>query len=176
MAVVVRTTLPEAQVIPALRDALRRTDADLPATRLGSMTSLVDLATSRDRLYAVLLAIFAGTALLLASLGLYGVMASLVEQRRREIAIRVAIGGQPGTIRWLVMREGLAITLAGLVAGSAAAAATAQLLTTLLFGIEPGDPATWAAIAAIVIAVTVLASWAPLRRAVRVDPIDALRE
>ncbi|MBC7897869.1 MAG: ABC transporter permease [Cytophagaceae bacterium] len=176
MALVVRTSMPETAVLAALRDALRRADPELPATRLGTMVSLVDEATARDRFYAVLLMIFAGTALLLASLGLYGVMASLVEQRKREIAIRVAVGGPPGTIRWLVMREGLAITLVGLVAGGLAAAATARVLTSLLFGITPGDPTTWGAIAMIVIAVTALASWAPLRRAVRVDPIDALRE
>jgi predicted permease len=176
MAVVVRTSMPHSAVLPALRDALRRADPELPATRLGTMTSLVDQATARDRFYAVLLTIFAGTALLLASLGLYGVMSSLVEQRKREIAIRVAVGGAPSTIGWLVMREGLTITVVGLVVGAAAAAATTRLLASLLFGIAPGDPATWATIAAIVIAVTALAAWAPLRRAVRVDPIEALRE
>ncbi|MEW5915297.1 MAG: ABC transporter permease [Gemmatimonadota bacterium] len=175
MAVVFKAALSPNAAIPLLRDALRRTDPQLPASRIGPLTALVDAATATDRFYAVVIAAFAGTALLLASFGLYGVMASLVEQRRREIGIRAAMGGTPAAIRWLVMREGVAVTLVGLAAGSIAAFWSTRLLSRLLFGVQPTDPLTYAAIALTVLVVTALAAYAPLRRATRISPIEALR-
>jgi putative ABC transport system permease protein len=175
MAVVVRSPVAPNATITMLRSALRRADPQVPASRLGTMSALVSKATATDRFYAVVIAAFAGTALLLASFGLYGVMASLVEQRRREIAIRVAVGGAPRTIRWLVMREGLFVTLVGIAAGSVAALGGTRLLSGLLFGIRPHDPSTYVSIAVLVLAVTVIAAYAPLHRATRVDPIEALR-
>ncbi|HJU73723.1 MAG TPA: FtsX-like permease family protein, partial [Gemmatimonadaceae bacterium] len=147
----------------------------IPASRIGALDDLIASATATDRFYAVMIAAFAATALLLASFGLYGVMSSLVEQRRREIGIRAAMGGTPAAIGWLVMREGLLVTLLGLGVGTLAAFGSTRLLSGLLYGVRPTDPLTYAAIIAIVLAVAAVAAFAPLRRATRVDPIEALR-
>jgi len=175
MAVVLRSNIEPNAMSPLVRDALRRTDPQVPISHQGALTALVARATATDRFYAIIIAGFAATALLLASFGLYGVMSSLVEQRRREIAIRVAVGGAPRTIRWLVMREGLVVTIAGLVAGSIGALGGTRLLSGLLYGTRPTDPLTYGAIALLVLFVTVVAGYAPLHRATRVDPIEELR-
>jgi ABC-type antimicrobial peptide transport system permease subunit len=175
MAIVIKSQLAPNAAIPALRDALRRADPQIPASRVGPMSALVAAATATDRFYAFIIAAFAGTALLLASFGLYGVMASLVEQRRREIGIRAAMGGTPAAIRWLVMREGVLVTLVGLAAGTLAALASTRLLTGLLFGVRASDPTTYLVISLVVLVVTALAAYAPLRRATRINPIEALR-
>jgi hypothetical protein len=173
MAMVIRAAAGGGTVLPALRDALRRVDPDLPATRVGTLSALVSQATGRDRFYAIVLAVFAVTALLLASLGLYGVMASLVSSGSADRDSRG--GGWGPAITWLVVREGLGIAAVGLLVGAAGAAASARVLGSLLYGIRPCDPLTYAGMSAVILGVTLLASWAPLRRAVRVDPIDALR-
>jgi predicted permease len=175
MAVVVRSNLLPNAMSPLVRDALRRSDPQVPVSRQGTLAALVAKATATDRFYAIIIAAFATTALLLATFGLYGVMSSLVEQRRREIAIRVAVGGAPRTIRWLVMREGLMVTIAGLAAGSIGALGGARLLSGLLYGTRATDPLTYGAIALLVLLVTVVAAYAPLHRATKVDPIEALR-
>jgi predicted permease len=175
MALVFKSALAPNATVPVLRDALRRTDPQVPATRIGTLDALVAGATATDRFYAVVIAAFAATALLLASFGLYGVMSSLVEQRRREIGIRAAMGGTPMAIRWLVMREGVVVTLIGLAAGAIAAVGSTRLLSGLLYGVRPTDPVTYVGIALIVLVVTAIAAYAPLRRATRVDPIEALR-
>ena len=175
MVVVVRSRQAPNAVIPLMRAALRRADPQIPASRIGALDDLIASATATDRFYAVMIAAFAATALLLASFGLYGVMSSLVEQRRREIGIRAAMGGTPAAIGWLVMREGLLVTLLGLGVGTLAAFGSTRLLSGLLYGVRPTDPLTYAAIIAIVLAVAAVAAFAPLRRATRVDPIEALR-
>jgi predicted permease len=175
MGIVFKSRLSPNATIPAMRDALRRADPQIPASRIGPMSALVAAATATDRFYAFIIAAFAGTALLLASFGLYGVMASLVEQRRREIGIRAAMGGTPAAIRWLVMREGVLVTLIGLVAGTLAALASTRLLAGLLFGVRPSDTFMYLFIGLTVLVVTAIAAYAPLRRATRIDPIEALR-
>jgi predicted permease len=175
MAVVVRSNIEPNAMRPLMRDALRRADSQVPVSRQGTLAALVAKATATDRFYAIIITAFATTALLLATFGLYGVMSSLVEQRRREIAIRVAVGGAPRTIRWLVMREGLLVTIAGLVAGSIGALGGTRLLSGLLYGTRATDPLTYGAIALLVLLVTVVAAYAPLHRATKVDPIEALR-
>ncbi|MGH7712024.1 MAG: ADOP family duplicated permease [Gemmatimonadaceae bacterium] len=175
MAVVFRSQLAPNAAIAGLRVALRRADPQVPASRIGTMDALIAAATATDRFYAVVIAAFAATALLLASFGLYGVMSSLVEQRRREIGIRAAMGGSPAAIRWLVMREGVLVTLVGLAVGTLAAFGSTRLLAGLLYGVRPTDPLTYAVIALIVLTVSALAGYAPLKKATRVDPIEALR-
>jgi len=120
--------------------------------------------------------IFALTALLLASVGLYGVMAYVVSQRTREIGIRMALGGQPSAIRWSVLRQGVFVSLAGLAVGVVLSVAAARLLSGLLFGVQALDLPTYLGIGGLLLLVALLASYGPARRATRVDPLLALRD
>jgi predicted permease len=176
MTVVARTTAPVASVRLPIQSALKSLDADVPIAKFRSMDDLVFRALSKQRFNALLLGIFASTALILASIGLYGVMAFLVAQRTREIGIRMALGGEPSAIRRMVLREGILICLAGLLIGGAASLAVTRALRGLLFGVAPGDPVTYAAITILLLAVGCAASYGPARRATRVNPIVALRE
>ena len=126
-----------------MRATIRSLDPDLPIARLRPMSDLVSGATARQRFNATLLGIFALTALLLASVGLYGVMAYVVSQRTREIGIRMALGGQPSAIRWSVLRQGLLVSLAGLAIGVVLSIATAKAISGLLFGVQALDLATY---------------------------------
>jgi putative ABC transport system permease protein len=125
---------------------------------------------------SILIAIFAAVALLLAAVGIYGVMAYLVAQRTREIGIRMALGASAPTVMRMVVGRGLALTLAATLIGIAGAAALSRTLATLLFGVAPLDPATFVAAAAVLGGVALLASYLPARRAARVDPVVALAE
>src|SRR3954469_2881106 len=131
---------------------------------------------AQPRLNAVLLMIFSGVALVIAAIGIYGVLSYSVTQRTREIGLRMAIGAQPGgVLRWIV-REAMVVALAGIVVGLAGAAGVSRLLETLLFGVTARDPATFAGVAAALGVVAGAACYVPGRRASRVDPIVALRE
>jgi putative ABC transport system permease protein len=123
----------------------------------------------------VLFTIFGAIALVLAAVGLYGVMAFLVEQRTREIGIRLALGGQPSQVLRRVLSEGLTMTAIGVAVGLAIALPLARLLEESLFGIGSTDPVTYIAIAALLFAVSIVATYVPARRAMRVDPVEALR-
>jgi ABC-type antimicrobial peptide transport system permease subunit len=129
------------------------------------MDAIVSRALSRQRFNTLLLGIFAATALVLASIGLYGVMAFLVSQRTREIGIRMALGGEARSIRGMVLREGILICLAGLLVGAAVSLAVSRALSGLLFGVTPSDPATYVGIGVLLLAVGCVASYGPARRA-----------
>lgn len=131
---------------------------------------------SRQRFNMVMLAAFAMAALALASIGLYGVMSYLVAQRTREIGIRLALGGQPGDVRGLVVRESMVIAVSGLVVGAAISLALSQLLAGLLYGVQPTDLVTYGSISILLLLVALLAAYGPARRATRIDPVAALRE
>jgi len=165
-----------SSVAGPVRSAIRSIDGELPVAQLGSMDAIVFRAVSRQRFNTLLLGIFAATALLLATIGLYGVMAFLVSQRTREIGIRMALGGEARSIRRMVLREGVLICLVGLVAGAGVSLAVTRTLSGLLFGVTPNDPATYTAIGVLLLAVGCAASYGPARRATRVSPIVALRE
>jgi ABC-type antimicrobial peptide transport system permease subunit len=122
-----------------------------------------------------LMTVFASSALLLAAIGIYGLLAYSVEQRTHEIGIRVAIGAEAGQIRSMVVGEGLRLALIGVAIGLAVALALAQSIASFLFGVEPWDPLVFAAMPLLLLAVALLAVWLPARRASRVDPIVALR-
>ena len=132
-----------------------------------------DLAPTRFTL--ALLGAFAGVALFLAIVGLYGSIAYTVSQRTREIGIRIALGASAKTVTGLVVGDGLRLALVGVVIGAGTAAAASRTLSSLLYAVSASDPATFAAIAALIGAVTLAASYVPARRAARVDPVDALR-
>jgi putative ABC transport system permease protein len=140
------------------------------------MESLLAAARGPARAMSILIAIFAAVALLLAAVGIYGVMAYLVAQRTREIGIRMALGASAQTVMRMVVGRGLALTLAATLIGIAGAAALSRTLATLLFGVAPLDPVTFVAAAGVLGGVALLASYLPARRAARVDPVVALAE
>ena len=171
----VRTTLDPAALIPAVRGEIRALDRDLPVTSVKTMGTRFGEATWRTRLSADLLALFAGLALLLASIGLYGVMAQSVEQRTREIGVRMALGAERRNIFRLVIGRALAIATVGIVAGAALSLLSMRFLEALLYQVKPNDPATLAVLAAGLLGICLLASYVPARRATRVDPLTSLR-
>jgi putative ABC transport system permease protein len=170
-----RTSVDPLSVIRAVRSAVAAIDPELPIARIASMATLESSALARDRFNAVVLVVFAGTALLLAAIGLYGVMAYLVTQRQAEIGIRLALGGGPRDVLRLVIGDGMRMALAGIALGIVASLALARVLEGLLYGIEPTDPATYVVIAATLAVVALLASALPARRATKADPATALR-
>ena len=165
-----------AAVGAAVRQALREVDPLIPAPALEPIEERVGDAVALPRLYAILVGLFATAALSLAALGVYGVMAYTVAQRRREIGVRVALGADPAGIRRLVLGRGARLAAAGLVVGLAGALALGRLIQALLFGVSPFDAATLLAVPVVLGGMTILASWVPARRAMRLDPVSALRE
>ena len=176
LSLVVRVGGDPAALAPALRGALRAQDKDLPTGQLRTMDELLAGATARQRFNLLMIGVFAVVALGLASVGLYGVMSYLVSQRTREIGIRIALGGQPGDVRRMVVREGLLISVSGLVVGAAVSLALSKVVGRVLFGVRATDPPTYIAIALLLLIVAAVASYGPARRATRVDPLVALRE
>jgi len=158
-----------------LRDAVRSLDRSLPIYSTWTATDLIARSVAPRRLFMLLIAGFASVALVLAAVGVYGVMAFTVSQRTRELGIRVALGAVRQDVLKLVVGEAMTLAAIGLAIGVAGALAATRLLSQSLFGIRPSDPMTYAAIAALMAAVTFVASFLPARRAARVDPVIALR-
>jgi putative ABC transport system permease protein len=154
---------------------VRTRDRNLPLPRVDTMEEVLAASVRERRLIMTLLGVFAVLALVLAAVGIYSVMAYTVGQRTHEIGVRLAIGASRGDVVRLVIRQTVILTGAGLVIGVAAAAGLTRLLRTLLFGVEPGDPLTFAVGVFILLAVSLAAGLVPGRRAARVDPIVALR-
>jgi putative ABC transport system permease protein len=140
------------------------------------MKQQVSDSVAQPRLRSTLLAVFSLVALILASLGIYGVIACSVAERKKEIGIRIALGAQPSEVRSMVLRQGLKLTAIGLALGLAGAAAATRLIDGFLFGVRASDPFTYVTTSVAFIAIAILASYLPARRAMRVDPIVALRE
>jgi putative ABC transport system permease protein len=159
----------------ALQRAVARVDDGLGLGNVQPLSELTDRATSRHRALATVLSLFALLALGLAMLGLYASLAYVVAQRRREIAIRVAVGANAWAIRRLVAREGIALVVGGLVLGVAMSLALTRLLASQLYGVTPTDPGTFGGIATVLGASALLAALAPLRQAARVQPAEIMR-
>ena len=172
---VVRSSQPLGAIAAAIQGAVRSTDPGLPVIQLRTMETVFGDSVTRQRFLSQLLAIFAAVALLLAAIGTYGVVSYLVTERHREIGIRVALGASTGRIVRLVLRQGLTMASVGIVIGIVGALGLARLTRTLLFGVSPNDPATYAAVSAVIAGVALLACLLPAQRAMRVDPLEAIR-
>jgi len=158
-----------------VRGAVAAVDRDLPVYRVATMGEVRARSLAGERVYMLLLSLFAALALLLAAVGVYGVIAFAVTRRTREIGIRIALGAREGRVLGLVLGQGMAPVAAGAVLGLAAAAGLTRLLSRLLYGVAPVDPGTFAAAALLLAGVAFAASWLPARRAARIDPVVALR-
>jgi putative ABC transport system permease protein len=154
---------------------VRELDSQAYVDNVATMEELVSNSLSRPRLYAVLLGVFAGVALTLTAIGIYGVMAYAVAQRTREIGIRMALGADRSQVLGLVLRQSSAVTVIGVIAGLAASAAATRYLQGMLFGLTPLDPSTFLFVAVAFAGLATLASFVPARRATQVDPLIALR-
>jgi putative ABC transport system permease protein len=174
MRVIVRTNAEPGVMTAAMREKMRTISPDVPA-KFSTMEQALSENIAAPRFRTLLLGIFAGLAVCLALAGVYGVMSYVVGQRANEIGLRMALGASPGEILRLVLRQALVLAGLGIVIGFAGAAAVTRLLTSMLFGVKPTDPATYAAVIGIVLAAALLASYIPARRAMRVDPMVALR-
>jgi putative ABC transport system permease protein len=173
---VVRTTGDPAGYVAAVRSVVESMDRDVPIYNVRTMQQQVDESLSQQRMRVALLGVFSIVALLLASIGLYGVIACAVAERRQEIGIRMALGARRGQVMGLVLGSGLKLTGIGLLIGMGAALGVTRLIGSLLYGVRPWDPETFATTAAIFIGVSLAASYLPARRATRVDPVTVLRE
>src|SRR5690606_8929637 len=159
----------------AIADAVRRLDAELPLADVRAMTEVVGATLARPRTVSVLLSAFALIALLLAGVGVYGVMAYSVAQRTQEIGVRMALGATAESVFRLVLGQALRLVIMGVAIGLAGAAVLAGLLESLLFQTPPLDPLTFTVTALVLVAVATLASYVPARRGTLVAPLDALR-
>jgi putative ABC transport system permease protein len=164
--------------MPAVRNVVYGTGKDQPVYDVQTMQQIVSESMSSQRLPMALLGVFAALALMLASVGIYGVIAYSVAQRLREIAVRMALGAERRQVFQLVIVQGLRMAIVGLTLGTAAALILTRLLSSfshLLYGVVPSDPVTFAAVSLVLTAMAVLACYIPARRAARVDPMVALR-
>jgi predicted permease len=171
----VRTTVDPMTIVPAVRRIVRDLDSQAALFYVAPMEQIVSATMVRPRMYAVLLGIFAVVGLTLAVIGIYGIVAFSVAQRTREIGIRVALGAQRAAILGGTLRHGLFLTCVGIVLGLAGAVALARYLEGMLFGITPADTATYVATAMLFVVVATVATLVPARRAMRLDPLTALR-
>jgi predicted permease len=175
LAVVVRTSGDPGSLVAPVREELRAIDPDLAASRFQPLADYVDRATAGQRMAMLLAGAFALVALLLAAVGIYGVLSQAVSERTREIGVRMALGARPSAVVRLIGAQGARPVVAGLLLGGGGSLALARALRTLLYGVAPNDPATYAASAVLVVTVAATALGLPARRAARVDPLVALR-
>ena len=173
--VVVKSTLSASAVVGAIRGVTHGIDKNLPVTDIAQLPNTLNASVAQPRFRTLLLGLFGAIALILAAVGIFGVISYSVSRRTRELGIRMALGAQPGSVLSMILRETLALTLIGIAVGIPCAVATTRLFTHLLFKVTPYDPVTLALVPFVLIAVGVLASYVPARRATRVDPMVALR-
>jgi ABC-type antimicrobial peptide transport system permease subunit len=172
---VIRTNSDPTAISAAVTEVIHQADPNLPVTQVMSLDDLLSDSVSARRFSTVLIGMFAGLALLLAAVGIYGVMSYVVGQRTQEVGIRVALGAQPADIWRLIILRGAALAAIGIAVGLAGALALTRFLSSLLFGVRPADPVTFSAVAILLVIVALVACYFPARRAMRVDPMVALR-
>jgi putative ABC transport system permease protein len=173
---VVRSASAPTQLISAVRGQFRELDPNLPLFAVRTLEEVIALNLARQRFAIALLGAFAALGLLLAAIGVYGVMAYSVSRRTREMGIRMALGARSGDVQRMVLREGLKLTLIGVAIGLLAALALTQLMKNLLYGVGAADPLTFAGVPLVLAVVAMIACWVPARRAAKTDPMTALRQ
>jgi len=173
--VVVRTASDPRAISGAIRSTLAAVDKDVPLGRIYTLDELMTRSIEAPRFRATLLTVFAITGVGLAAIGIYGLMAYTVSERARELGVRVALGATSADVMRVVLGEALMLAVSGVAVGGVGAIAASRLIGALLFGVAPTDPATFASIAAILMATALLGSYVPARRASRVDPMTTLR-
>ncbi|HEY4880069.1 MAG TPA: FtsX-like permease family protein [Candidatus Acidoferrales bacterium] len=176
MSIAVRTNTAPLSVVQSLRQELRGASSDQALYGVQTMEGLVAASLARQRFLLLLFGVFAGLALLLACIGIYGVLAYLTGQRMPEIGMRIALGARPLDVMWMVLRQGLGMILAGVAVGTFAAFAAGRILQHLVEGMRPAGISTFAVTIPLLIAAALFASFVPARRASRVDPMTALRQ
>ena len=172
---IVRTKLQPFSLSTDIQRELREASGGLPVAHIRNMQQVVSESTARNDFYMTVLTIFAGVALLLAAIGVYGLMAYSVQQRTQEIGVRMALGASPQQVRWMVVSQGMQLALVGVIIGVGSALGLTRLMSSLLYGVKPWDPATIVLVAALLSGVTFLATYLPARRASCVSPMVALR-
>jgi len=175
MTIAIRAASDDSQIATMLRSAVANLNQEAPVSEVKSMQAVVSEAVSTPASTTSLFVVFAAVALVLGVIGIYGVLSFLVSKRTREIGIRIALGAQRRDVLWLVMKEGAKFSLAGILFGLAGAFALTRLLSSELYGVAPADPLTFLGVALLMAIVTLLACYIPTRRAMRVDPLTALR-
>ena len=175
VTVVMRTAGDPLAIASLARQTIRDIDPDVPISDLRSVDQVLSASVARPRLVMSLLLVFAGVGVVLGAVGVYGVIAYAVGERRREIGVRIALGAEPRTVAGSVVLHGLRYAAIGVALGLAGAFAATRAMQTLLFGVTPTDPLTFGALSAFLIAVAALASYVPARSAARTDPMVALR-
>jgi ABC-type antimicrobial peptide transport system permease subunit len=175
MNIVLRSERPLQALAPAIRRSVAEMDAALPIVQLRTLEDVVGTSVTRQRFLSLLLGIFAAVALTLAAIGTYGILSYMVTERQREIGIRMALGAGHGQVVRLVLGQGLSIAIVGIALGVGGAFGLSRLVRSLLYGVSPSDPATYALVAAVIAAVATAACVVPMRRATRVDPLEAIR-
>jgi predicted permease len=172
---VIRTALEPSSLTPAIRTAMRDVEPTLPVFGVRTMNEIFDTTVTNQRIMLTLLSVFAGLALLLAGIGLYGVLSYIVGQRTREVGIRMALGATAGSVRQLMLGQGLKLAAIGLAVGLIVAVGLARLMGSLLYAVSPYDPLSLGAVSIVLVAIGLFASWLPSHRATRVNPVEALR-
>jgi len=175
MGLLVRTSVNPTAMMEAVKRSVLGPSRDQPVRDMETMEQMIGESLARRRAMLWMLAIFAGVALLLAAIGIYGVISYSMNRRVQEIGVRMALGAQPGQVLRLIVAQGMRMAIAGVVLGAVASAALMRLMTNLLYGISPADPLTFSAVVSTLLLVSLAAVYIPARRAARVDPMLALR-
>ncbi len=176
LSVTVRTSLSATSLEPQIRREIKAIDPGLPVFNVRAMNEVIDSSLASRRFSAQLVGVFAVVALLLASVGIYGLLAYMVGQRAHEIGVRMALGAMPSTIGKMIVSRGVGLTAIGVGIGLLLSGIMAPLISSLLYGVRPLDPEVFLAVPLMVMVVALLASYIPARRAARVSPIVALRD
>src|SRR5260370_2233877 len=171
-----RTAADPTTAVAAVRDALRRIDPNLPILKVSTQTEQIEQRFAQEKVFAQGYALFGGVAVLIESIGLFGLRSYSVARRTNEIGIRMALGAERAHVVGMVMRESLLLVVLGVVTGTAVALGAGRFIASLLFNLAPTDPTTMTASAVVMIAVSLLAGYLPARTASRVDPMVALRD